>query len=266
MVGFRSEQAPGGNAHMSVAMAARRAIGRSETADFRRFPVSETIIAPGPDMPPSDTFYTNCWTTIPGAPDHQLMVPTVYHQTDDTTSIGLAALHHGDVWHFVPGSPVLRTSEFGEWDGGCIFAHPNLLELPNGDFALPYTGYTFPHKYPRGQFKFLPGYAVWPKSRLVALEAAEHGEFATAGIMPPGRKLRINALTQRAGSILIEVAGLDGEPFAGRSFADANPIIGDQHGTTVAWNSGDDLGHKDGEPVILRFRLDKAKVFGLEFE
>ena len=266
MVGFRSEQTPEYGGLMSVAIAARRAIGRAMTDDFRRFPVSETIITPGPDMPPSDTFYTNCWTTIPGAPDHQLMFPTVYHQTDDTTSIALAAYHDGDVWHFVPGSPVLRTSAFGEWDGGCIFAHPNLLELPNGDFALPYAGYTFPHKYPRGEFKFLPGYAIWPKGRLVALEAPERGEFATAGIMPPGRRARINALTQRAGGILIEVTGLDGKPIEGRTFANANPIIGDQHWTPVTWKSGDDLGHKDGAPILLRFRLDKAKIFGLEFE
>ena len=113
---------------------------------------------------------------------------------------------------------------------------------------------------------FLPGYALWPKGRLIALEAPDRGEFSTAIIMPPGRKLRINAVTQRAGNIRVEVAGMDGKSIPERSFADATPIIGDQHWTPVTWKRKDDLGHKDGNPIMLRFRMDKAQIFGLEFE
>ena len=245
---------------------ARRAIGRSESDDFRHFPISETIVEPGPEFPPSDTLYTNCRTAIPGAPDHHLMFPTVWHQSDDTTSIAVASSHNGRLWHFVPGSPVLPTAAFGEWDGGCVFAHPDLVELPNGDFALPYTGYIFPHKYPRGRWRFMPGLAVWPKGRLVALEAAERGEFATVGLVPPGRRLRINALTKRAGGIVVEVAGLNGSPMPGHTFDDAAPIVGDQHWSPVTWKGGEDLGFVEGGAIILRFRMDKAKIFGLQFE
>ena len=46
----------------------RRSIGRSETADFRHFGVSQMIYEPTPDMAPSDVFYTNCRTSIPGRP------------------------------------------------------------------------------------------------------------------------------------------------------------------------------------------------------
>ncbi|MBC7287308.1 MAG: hypothetical protein H5T86_04525 [Armatimonadetes bacterium] len=53
----------------------RRAIGRTESEDFRRFPVSQVILAPPLSMPPSDVLYTNCKTTVPGAPDHHLMFP-----------------------------------------------------------------------------------------------------------------------------------------------------------------------------------------------
>ena len=265
MVGPRSEKAPGEWSHESWAFPGRRAIGRGESEDFYHFPVSETIIEPGPEMTPSDSLYTNCRTTIPGAPDHHLMFPSIYHQTDDTTSVTFLSSHDGKLWHTVPGSPVLRTAAFGEWDGGCVFAHPNLIELPNGDFALPYTGFTFPHKYPRIQLRSATGYAVWPKGRLIALEAPERGEFTTVKIMPPGRKLLINALTQRAGSILVEVAGSDGKPISGRAFEDSTPIIGDRHWTPITWKESDDLGYKDGECITLRFRMDKAKIFGLEF-
>jgi len=243
----------------------RRAIGRSESVNFRHFPVSEVILEPGPDMPPSDVLYTNCRTTVPSAPDHHLMFPAIYHLSDDTTSVVMASSRDGKSWNFIPGPPVLKTMAFGEWDGGCIFAHPNLIELPNGDFVLPYTGFNFPHKYPRGQWRHLPGYAIWPKGRLVALEAPERGEFTTVGLMTPGRKLRINALTQRAGSILVEVATLDGKPIPGHTFAESIPVIGDQHWTPIAWKEHDEFGFEEGRAIILRFRMDKAKIFGLEF-
>jgi len=218
-------------------------------------------------MPPSDLIYTNSYTTIPGAPDHHLMFPAIWHAAaDDTTSIMLASSHDGKLWHFVPGGPVLETAPFGEWDGGCVFANVNLIELPDGAFALPYTGYIFPHKYPRGQLKYATGYALWPKGRLVALEAQDIGEFTTAQFFPPGRKMRINADVHRAGSIIVEVADQGYKTIEGRSFADCVPVIGDQFRTIVAWKNGDDLNHADGGAIMLRFKLDRAKLFGLEFE
>ncbi len=264
-VGPRFERAPDdrGLSWMNVG---RRSIGRTESDDFRAFPLSKIILEPGPDLLPSDTLYTNCKTTIPGAPDHHLLFPTVWHTSDDSCSVVAASSRDGKVWHYLPGGPVLTTGAFEQWDGGCVFASPNLTELPNGDFVLPYTGYLFPHKYPRGSWRFQTGYAVWPKGRLIATEAVDRGEFATVRIMPPGRRLRINAVTKRAGSIVVEVVGQNGAPIKERAFADCKPIIGDQHKTPVTWQGKDDLGFKDGESIYLRFRMEKAKLFGLTFE
>ncbi len=244
----------------------RRSIGRTESADFRRFPLSNLIMVPPSDWPASDVLYTNCRTTIPGAPDLHVMFPTVWRQADDSTCVVMAASHDGVVWSYVPGGSVADTAPFGEWDGGCIFARPNLVELPDGSFALPYTGYNVPHKYPRGKFHFQTGLLLWPKGRIVGLDAEQTGEFATVAIKPPGRKLRINALTQRAGSIRVELAGMNGRPLPGHSFAEADPIIGDVAGQPVTWNKQDDIGVQPEQGVILRFRMDRARLYGLEFE
>jgi hypothetical protein len=253
--GFRDQWAVG-----------RRSIGRSETEDFRNFPISEVILEPTPDMMPSDMLYSNCRTTIPGAPDHHLMFPAIWHTHTDTTSIALLSSHDGRLWNYIPGSPVLETAEFGKWDGGCVFATPNLVELPDYRWVLAYSGYNFPHKYPRGQLKSATGYAAWPNGRLVAVEAKDQGEFATVAFIPPGRKLCLNVVTERAGHVLVETIGyLEGKPLPGRTFADARPIIGDHRSAPVVWKEQDDLGHRDGNAVILRFRMDKARIFGLEF-
>ncbi len=243
----------------------RRAIGRTESSNFREFPLSEVVVEPGPDRLPTDTFYTNCKTHIPGATDLHVMFPAVYHLSDDTTSIDLYTSGDNKTWNRVPGSPVLETANPGEWDGGCVFAVPHLVELPNGDWALPYTGYLYPHKYPRGAWRYSPGLAVWTKGRLVALEAKTEGAFTTVAILPPGRKLRINAVTKRAGEIRVEAGDFEGKPLPGRSFEEADPIVGDQYHSPVTWKGQDDLGASSGQPVVLRFRMKMAKIYSLDF-
>lgn len=244
----------------------RRSIGRTESSTFDSFPVSEVMLAPRSDMSPSALFYTVCYTTIPGASDHHLLFPTVWGTRDDATYLEMAASHDGKLWHWVPGARLMETGNFGEFDGGCIFWHPNLIELDNGDSALPYSGYSYPHKYPRGAWSYGPGYALWPKGRLVAVEARGKGGFSTVSIMAPGRKLRVNAVTKRAGRILVAVSDRFGRFLPNRSFGDAVPIVGDHHFTLVNWKDGADLNFEGGQPICLMFRMDRAKVYGLQFE
>jgi hypothetical protein len=244
----------------------RRTIGRAETDDFRNFPLPEVIIEPGPSMSPSQVFYTNCKTTIPGAPDNHLMFPAVWDQVNDATHIELFSSNNGVIWNPLSNGPVFKTGDFGQWDGGCIFASPNLIELPNGDYALPYTGYNVPHKYPRVNAERSVGYALWPKGRIVGLEALEQGEFTTVAVVPPGERLLINAVTRRAGSIMVEALDVNQQPLAGRSFEDAVPIVGDHYRTSVVWKNHDNLGIEPGQAVILRFKMNQACIYSLDFE
>lgn len=269
-VGPTSPQAPDDPDHMSWHSegrgSGRRSIGRTESCSFDNFPVSELMLAPRSDQSPSALYYTMCYTTIPGAPDHHLLFPAIWDTRDDATHLEMAASHDGKLWQWVPGEPLMKTGNFGEFDGGCIFWHPNLIELANGDWALPYSGYAYPHKYPRGAWRFAPGYALWPKGRLMAVEAQEEGGFTTPSIMVPGRKMRINAVTKRAGKITVAVADRWGRFMPGRSFEDSVPIIGDHHYSLVRWKDGADLNFKKGQAVCLLFRMDRAKIYGIEFE
>lgn len=263
----RSSHAPSDDRGLSW-MAGRRCIGRSETDDFRRFPLSQPILTPGPDiMGPSDTLYTNGHTFVPFAPDEHLFFPTIWHQINDSTSVAVASSLDGKVLHWLPGNPILDTAPFGQWDGGCLFANGHLMELPDGRWILPYGASNVPHKYPRkGAIQGGLGFATWKKGRLVAVEAAERGQFTTFALMPPGRKMRINALTARGGSVLVEITDAGRKPAPGRSFDDCKPIIGDQYKTLVTWKGGEDIGVPEGIPICLRFRLDQAKIFFLDFE
>ena len=264
-VGQRDSDQPGGLGQSWYSVG-RRSIGRTESDTFGDFPASKTILLPPSDMLPSEVLYSNCKTTIPGAPDNHLLFPAVWNMDSDVTRLIMAASSDGRAWNWVPGGTVLETGEFGQFDGGTIFATPNLVELPNGDFVLPYSGFRYPHKYPRGDWEYYIGYAVWPKGRIVALEAEGLGEFSMVGIVPPGNRLRINAVTKRTSSIRVAVCGMNGEPLPGRSFDDCKPIIGDQYQTLVTWGEHEDMGVEPGEPVVLKFKLNQARIFALDFE
>jgi len=240
----------------------RRAIGRTESSDFRAFPPSTMILEPSLEMLPSEQLYANAYTTIPGAPDQHLMFPTVWNASiDDTTRITLASSHDGQVWHWVPGGNLLETQAFGQWNGGCIGAHPNLVELGNGDWGLPYIGHNVPHKYPRGIRSGGVGYAVWPKGRMVALEAAGEGGFTMIPFMPRGKTLKVNANTKRTGWVKVQVVGDEQ-----RTLAQCDPIIGDQHWTPLRWGGDTEAVRNLDRPVTLQVEIYQAQLYGLEFE
>jgi hypothetical protein len=247
--------------------AQRRAIGRSETSDFRAFPLSEVVIDTSLHMAPTDTFYFCTYTTVPHAPDHHLMFPSRYQQAKDAAVIDLYTSYDGKMWDIVPGSPVLSPGNYGQWDGGTVWM-PNmgLVEFGDGSWVMPFRGDPLPHKYPRGYYAERWGLAVWPKGRLIALEATDEGRFTSMAFLAPGKKMRVNALTERTGEVLIEAADLNGKPLPGRTFDDAVPIVGDQYMTEVRWNDAADLGVETGEPIVLRFRLKQAKLYCLDFE
>ncbi len=245
----------------------RRSVGRAEGSDFREFDLSDVVIDTANAMAPADTFYLNCHTWIPGGNQTQhLMFVSRYQQAQDITAIDLYTSYDGKSWHIMPGSPVLETNTYGEWDGGCIFAYPNLVERGDGAWMLLYKGSNFPHKYPRGNMHEQFATMLWPKGRLCAIEAEEEGGFTTPAFLLPGEKLRINAVTARAGDIKIEVADFNGNTLPGHSFDDCTLISGDQYRTAVKWKGGETLGAKVGEPVVLRFRMKHAKIYAMDFE
>ena len=109
------------------------------------------------------------------------------------------------------------------------------------------------------------GLATWPKGRLVALQCDEEGEFATLAVVPRGNALRLNASVKPTGYIRVAVRKFgSGTDIPGRTFDDADRIVGDGLAVPVTWHGEERLNH-EGAPVLLRFQLRQAKLFGVEF-
>ncbi|MBI2925424.1 MAG: hypothetical protein HYY24_06935 [Verrucomicrobia bacterium] len=253
----------------------RRSIGRAVSRDFRHFSKPEIVVSTGADLAPSHLFYTNGKTTLPHAPDNHVMFPWVWELENDGGAVWLLSSADGWHWSRVPGGAVVTPGAPGEPDGAFVTVSGNLLEYPGDRWGIGYGGNPIPHKYPgrdlsqrKGLFPGVPGVgglATWPKGRLVALQADDEGEFATVAVVPPGDRVRLNAVVKPTGYVKVAVRRFgSGEDVAGRGFADCDHFAGDGFALPVKWKGEDSL-KCDGKPISLRFRLRQAKLFSVEF-
>ncbi|NJD04328.1 MAG: hypothetical protein FIA99_17425 [Ruminiclostridium sp.] len=251
----------------------RRSIGRTISDDFRHFTKPETIISTGMDSFPGHVWYANSKTTVPGCNDNHIMFPVKWKMESDSFEVYLFSSSDGWVWSEVPGGQVIDSGLPGTCDGCGVFSGINLVELPGNIWGLPYYGYAVPHKYPRNPpderhlfngVRNCKGYAVWPKGRLVALECEEEGEFSTVPVITTWQKIRLNAIIKPTGYIKAAVYGTEKNSKPIRCFEEANPVTGDGISIPVTWKGEDSINHGN-EPIIIKFQLKQAKLFGIEF-
>ena len=181
-----------------------RTISRSETDDFWNWPKPQPLLYAGPMDSPADDYYTSCYTTYPGEPGLRLIFPAIYHHDDDSVDIRLGVSRDGRAYQWVSYDPILQLGAAGEWDGGSIYAQPQLVALPDGRLALPYDGYSTTHneaffKNFYDDFGSESGiaWALWKDARLAGIEAAEYGQFAMNSTLFEGEQILINARTSR---------------------------------------------------------------------
>jgi len=261
----------------------RRTVGRTTSTDFRQWETPEAVLSTSADMLPSILNYGPGHTWLPGCDNQQVMFVNRWLQEDDTMDLTLYSTPDGWTWSPVPGGEALvGPGQIGTWDGGYVYGGSQLIELPGGRWALPYTGYPIGHKYPRidpAKRKLHPGvatdrgYAIWPKGRLVALECADEGSFATVGVQPAGSRLFLNATVEPAGYIKVGLRRLTPDinkmagsvEIPGRTATDCDLIWGkDGLEIPVTWKGEVKLAADDA-PVVVTFQLRRAKLFGLTF-
>lgn len=245
----------------------RRGIARAETADFAHWPRPQLVLAPGPEDPPSDDLYSNGYTLYPGTDDVHLLFSTVYHRATDTLDVRLAASRDGVVWSWVSRAPVLTRGPVGAWDQARVYAGCGLVPLGPDRIAVPYAGFGRTHNDPGRHHDPTTGYAWawWPRDRLVALEAPVRGECTTRRLVFAGDRLVLNYETGPAGEVRVELADQDGVAVPGRSFAEADALVGDDLARVVTWRGEANVGSWAGRPVYLRFRLRDARLYTFQF-
>ncbi len=243
----------------------RRSIGRMATTDFRRFPLHEEVFWPDGRCKADETWYTNAKTLMPGTTDYHVMFPMRWRTTTDAFDFYLAASPDNVVWGLVPGGAVCRPGEPGAWDGGVVTPGTGLVELPGDRMGILIFASPVPHKHPRrppfGSF----AWAWWRKGRLAALRAEGEASFSLWPLTFKGRTVELNCRTAPGGYVRVEAVDNERNPLPGRRFEDCDPLIGDHLSQTVTWRGQADLGHQDGSPVMLRFRMRATDLYSVRF-
>jgi len=243
----------------------RRSIGRAESSEFRRFPLPETLIWPGPAVGPSDLWYGNGRTAYPGAADYHLMFAKRWRVSEDRFYVHLATSPDGIIWGMTQNSQILGPGEPGGWDAGGVSVGCGMVELQGDRVGVPFIGFRVPHKYTRTVPLGRIAWAFWRNGRLVALVAQEEGEFRTMYVNFSGDELHLNVRTAQVGEVRVEVLGRGGKPVDGRTMQDCDPINGDFLDRTVTWREDSRIGHKPGESLAFHVKMSWAELYSMAF-
>ena len=94
---------------------------------------------------------------------------------------------------------------------------------------------------------------------------ADVGELVTHPLRFAGKKLLINYSTSAGGSVRLEIQDQSGHPIPGFTLADSRVLVGDTIEQPCSWKTGMDFSSLAGQPVRLRFVMQEADLFAIQF-
>jgi hypothetical protein len=92
------------------------------------------------------------------------------------------------------------------------------------------------------------------------------GELLTKPLRFTGQALEINYSTSAGGAIRVEIQDADKKPIPGFTLDDCPEIVGDEISRAVEWKAGSDVSRLADQPVRLRFVMEDADLFSLQFK
>ncbi len=95
--------------------------------------------------------------------------------------------------------------------------------------------------------------------------AGSGNEMITQPVIFDGNSLNLNFATSAAGSIRVEIQHPNGEPVPGYALSDCHELFGDTVDRVVGWKNGPDVSKLKGKPVRIRFELNDADLYSLQF-
>lgn len=93
----------------------------------------------------------------------------------------------------------------------------------------------------------------------------EPGTLITKPFTFTGDRLSLNFATSAAGGIKVEIQDADGQPLSGYALSDAVEMIGNEIERDIQWKQGSDVGSLAGKVIRLKFVLNDADLFALQF-
>ena len=154
----------------------------------------------------------------------------------------------------------------GTWNYGQQYIAWHLVETKSSlEGAPPEISLYAGESYWTGSSSALRRYTLRLDGFVSASAPMSGGELVTKPIIFQGNRLSVNFSTSAAGSMRVELEDAQGQPIPGFRLADCDELFGDAIERVVTWKSSPDVGALAGKSVRLRFVLEDADLYALQF-
>ena len=247
----------------------RRAIRRSESADFRNWSPAELVLAPDEDDPEDFHLYTNAAVKYHRADRAYLMFPmTLYDERHYPTApfhglsdVIFASSRDGVSWQRRFREPFIGPGlDERNWCDRNPMMGAGIVETGPDELSMVFQEL---HKSEESRFRRcslrLDGF--------VSVHAPYNGwsEFVTPPLRFDGCALELNYSTSGGGGIYVELQDEAGLSIPGYALEDCSEVFGDRTGGDVTWKDGPDLGSLANRPIRMRVRMRDADLFAFRF-
>lgn len=245
-----------------------RRVARAESADGFRWSQPQVVLEPDEEDSPDDQFYNLAAFRYEG---FYFGLLSVFH-TDPTESgpirmkgtvdVELVCSRDGVAWQRPARNlPYIPRGSEGEFDSLQLYCGCTTIVVQD-EIRIYYSGLDVPHQE---SDRSAIGLATLRRDGFFSLEDdASGGRMTTKPLTFIGRRLVVNA-DAAGGSLTVELLDAEGKAIAGHSRDDCQAIRSDGIEQEVRWAGSSDVGSLQGEPVRLRFALQRAKLFAFQF-
>ncbi len=94
---------------------------------------------------------------------------------------------------------------------------------------------------------------------------ADVGEMVTQPLRFTGKELVINYSTSAGGNVRVEIQDESGQPLPNFTLVNCRNLVGDTIDQQVSWKNGSDVSSLAGKPVRLKFVMQEADLFAIQF-
>ena len=247
-----------------------RAIARSESPDFSRFPEPVKVHEPDFSLVEDDDLsggglYNTAAIKYPYAAKAYLIFTSAYHHTSDTLDIQLATSRDGidfDRWL----DPFVRLGVAGRFDSQSLYMGPGLI--PSGDeLFFYYSGHSNRHDLDVGHSQ--PGCVGRLRVRRDGFASQdadkEESTLTTVPFVLEGDRLQVNMDASSRGWLQVEILDASGHTLWGYSKAEADRLHFNDVAQTASWSGASDLSALRGRNVRLRFVGQWVKLYAFQF-
>ena len=245
-----------------------RAIGRTESRNFRRFPPPTKILEPSPrERHPEPTgmdYYNSSAVKYPFAADAYFLFFSSFYHEPDTIDVHLATSRDGI--HYTPWrEPFLGTGTPGSFDEKRVHMATGMVRAGD-ELYMYYAGYNSPHGAEAPRRSGAVGRVRLRLDGFVSQDAPwAGGTLTTVPLTFTGDRLHLNMDASAGGSLRVEVLGADRRPVAGWSGREADTLWGNDLAKPVTWGGRCDIASLRGKVVRLRFRGKGVKLYAFQF-